>query len=126
MNIIINNKEKYLTNIVNDIKKYLEYYPKIVVNSTDFDNNDIILQLIKELNISNDNINYYRIFKDNIRLIINDKIIFFGKDYEQHPMTENYPKLNYKLRNNNTTIIVDNADYDLHPEGVSPWIRKNS
>lgn len=126
MSIIINNKEKYLDFIVENINQQLQYNSKIVVNSCDIDNNDIILHLIKDLDKEKNNINYYRVFRDNIRLIINNNVIFFGKEYDNHPMTENFPKLHYQLRNIKNNIIVDNANYDLHPEGVSPWIIKNS
>ena len=124
MSIIINNKEKYLDFIVENINQQLQYNSKIVVNSCDIDNNDIILHLIKDLDKEKNNINYYRVFRDNIRLIINNNVIFFGKEYDNHPMTENFPKLHYQLRNIKNNIIVDNANYDLHPEGVSPWINK--
>ncbi len=126
MSIIINNKEKFLDFIVENINQQLQYNSKIVVNSCDIDNNDIILHLIKDLDKEKNNINYYRVFRDNIRLIINNNVIFFGKEYDNHPMTENFPKLHYQLRNIKNNIIVDNANYDLHPEGVSPWIIKNS
>lgn len=113
MSTITNNKEEYLNLIVDDIQKQLEHSSKIVVNSKEFDNNDIILQLVKGLDTKNNKINYYRVFRNNIRLIVNDNIIFFGDDYEHHPMTENFPKLHYQLGNNKDNIIVDNANYDL-------------